>query len=95
MMKYTEQEFAKKDAHCSEQIKRLKEMVELAESESNLTVDGVPEPVSTQWREVAEIALDLANNADWFDRYYYYNDEIKYDDADLNDSSITPLHDYK
>lgn len=95
MMKYTEEEFEKQDAYCTEQIKRLREAVDLAENESNLTIDGVPYPVSAQWREIAQIALDLADTADWFDRYYYYNDEIKDDDAKLDHSNITPLNDYK
>ena len=95
MMKYTEEEFAKQDAYCAEQIKGLKEAVELAENESNLAIDGVPYPVSAQWREIAQIALDLADKADWLDRYYYYNDEIKDNDANLDNGNITPLNDHK
>lgn len=97
-MKYTEEEFEKQDAYCTEQIKRLREAVDLAESESNLTIDGVPYPVSAQWREIAQIALDLADKADWFDRFYYYHDDDEFEDddnTDLDNSNITPLRNYR
>ena len=49
----------------------------LSENESSNLIDGVSYPVSTTWREIAQIALDLADGADWFDRYYKMNDSKK------------------
>jgi len=68
-MKYTEIEFNKQDATYTRQIDTLKKLVECAENESGNLIDGVSYTVSTTWREIAQIALDLADGADWFDRY--------------------------
>lgn len=76
-MKYTEIEFNKQDATYIRQIDTLKKLVECAENESNNLIDGISYPVSTTWREIAQIALDLADGADWFDRYYKMNDSKK------------------
>lgn len=76
-MKYTEFEFNKQDATYTRQIDTLKKLVECAENESSNLIDGVFYPVSTTWREIAQIALDLADGADWFDRYYKMNDSKK------------------
>ena len=40
-------------------------------------VDGVHYPPSLLWRDVATTALELANYADWFDRYDQKNNSRK------------------
>ena len=66
---YNQSEFNKHDKNQEELIKQLKQDIELAENEATVTVDGIYYPVSTIWREVAYLALELADNSDWFDRY--------------------------
>ena len=88
-MKYTEFEFNKQDATYTRQIDTLKKLVECAENESSNLIDCVSYPVSTTWREIAQIALDLADGADWFDRYY------KMDDSKKENNRITLLHNKK
>ena len=66
---YNQAEFNKHDEKQQELIKQLKQNIELAENEATVTIDSIYCPVSTTWREVASIALELAGNADWFDRY--------------------------
>lgn len=66
---YNQSEFNKHDKNQQELINQLKQNIELAENEATVIVDGIYSPVSTTWREVASIALELADNADWFDRY--------------------------
>lgn len=66
---YKQSEFNKHDKKQEELIKQLKQDIELAENEATVTVDGIYYPVSTTWREVASLALELADNSDWFDRY--------------------------
>ena len=80
-MRYTENNFNKKDNEYTNKIKFLKRSTMFAENEGNYNIDGTnsPEgnynidgtsyPVSTIWREVASTALALADLADWFDRY--------------------------
>lgn len=68
-MRYTENNFNKKDNEYTNKIKFLKRSTMFAENESNYNIDGTNYPVSTIWREVAATALALADLADWFDRY--------------------------
>lgn len=68
-MRYTENNFNKKDNEYTNKIKFLKRSTMFAENESNYNIDGTNYPVSTILREVASTALALADLADWFDRY--------------------------
>ena len=68
-MRYTENNFNKKDNEYTNKIKFLKRSTMFVENESNYSIDGTNYPVSTIWREVASTALALADLADWFDRY--------------------------
>lgn len=69
-MKYTDHEFNKHEDRYSNKLNYLKESVTFAENESNYRIDGTLYPTSTIWRDVAKTALELADLADWFDRYY-------------------------
>lgn len=70
-----EHEFAKRDNRMSKDIDTLKALVDNAESQGWTTIDGVTYGASYTWREIAQLALDLADQQEWFDRY-----ENKYED---------------
>lgn len=74
---YTENEFNKKDQECEQLIDKLKDFVEDAENQSLVYVDGVHYPTSLLWRDVAKTALELADLAEWFDRYDQKNNSRK------------------
>lgn len=76
-MEYTENNFNKKDNEYTNKIKILKRSTMFAENESKYNIDGTNYPVSTIWRDVAITALELANYADWFDRYDQKNNSRK------------------
>ncbi|MCM1514674.1 MAG: hypothetical protein NC090_06760 [Anaeroplasma bactoclasticum] len=62
-------EFEKNDKKMSDTIDDLKGLVECAEGQGTTSIDGKTYDTAHVWREVAEIALDLANQQEWFDRY--------------------------
>lgn len=62
-------EFDKRDEKMTQDIKNLKMFIEDAENEGTDTVDGVTYPASHIWREIAQLALDLADQQEWFERY--------------------------
>ena len=64
-----EQEFDKRDKKMSHDIDELKKAVDVAESQGVETIDGVTYDASHIWRDVAQMALDLADQQEWFDRY--------------------------
>ena len=70
-----EHEFAKRDNRMSKDIDTLKALVDNAESQGWTTIDGVTYGASYTWREIAQLALDLADQQEWYDRY-----ENKYED---------------
>lgn len=74
---YTENEFNKKDQECEQLLGKIKKLVEDAENQSIVIIDGVKYPTSLLWRDVATTALELANYADWFDRYDQKNNSRK------------------
>ena len=74
---YTENEFNKKDQECEQLLGKIKKLVADAENQSLVYVDGVHYPPSLLWRDVATTALELANYADWFDRYDQKNNSRK------------------
>lgn len=62
-------EFAKRDNRMSKDIDTLKALVDNAENQGWTTIEGVTYGASLAWREVAQLALDLADQQEWFDRY--------------------------
>lgn len=62
-------EFDERDKKMAKDIKKLKMFIEDAENESTDIVDGVAYPASHIWREIAQLALDLADQQEWFERY--------------------------
>lgn len=70
-MKYTKKEFDKHDKKMMNNVAELEQLVEWAQQDNNsfTEVDGVKYGSAHLWREVAEKALDLANQQEWFDRY--------------------------
>ena len=74
---YTEDEFNKKGEEYEQLVDKLKYLAEDAENQSLVYVDGVHYPPSLLWRDVATTALELANYADWFDRYDQKNNSRK------------------
>lgn len=75
MEKYTDAEFNKRDKEMQKDLTYLKQMLEFAENETNTTIDGVAWDVSYYYREVAQTALELAKEAEWFDRYEELHNE--------------------
>lgn len=63
------QEFEKYDKKMTQDISTLKRLVECAENEAPTIVDGITYPASHGWYEVAQLALDLADQQEWFERY--------------------------
>lgn len=63
------QEFTKRDNRMSKDIDTLKALVDNAENQGWTTIEGVTYGASLAWREVAQLALDLADQQEWFDRY--------------------------
>lgn len=64
-----EREFDKHDKKMSNDISNLKKLVECGENQSCTVIDGVSYSASHTWYEVAQIALSLAEQQEWFDRY--------------------------
>ena len=64
-----EHEYDKRDKQMSRNISNLKKLVECGENQSCSVIDGVSYGTSHTWYEVAQIALSLAEQQEWFDRY--------------------------
>lgn len=64
-----EQEYNKRANQIDKDISTAKALVENAENEGWETIDGVTYGASHTWREIAQIALDLADQQEWFERY--------------------------
>ncbi|PLT11217.1 hypothetical protein CYJ79_05980 [Lactobacillus crispatus] len=60
-------EFDKRDAKMSKDIRTLKELVECAENQGTITLDGVEYGASRAWVEVATLALRLSSEQEWFE----------------------------
>ena len=74
---YTENEWNKKDEEYEKLLDKLKDLVEDAENQSIVIIDGIKYPTSMLWHDIATTALELANYADWFDRYDQKNNSRK------------------
>lgn len=64
-----EHEYDKRDKQMSKDISNLKKLVECGESQTCTIIDSVSYGASHSWYEVAQLALDLAEQQEWFDRY--------------------------
>lgn len=64
-----EQEYNKRANQIDKDISTVKALVENAENEGWETIDGVTYGASHTWREIAQMALDLADQQEWFERY--------------------------
>ena len=64
-----EQEYNKRADQLDKDISTVKALIENAENEGWETIDGVTYGVSHTWREIAQMALDLADQQEWFERY--------------------------
>lgn len=62
-------EFDERDKKMNEDIETLKLLIVNAELEGTEVIDGVTYPVSRTWRKVAQLALDLADQQEWFEHY--------------------------
>lgn len=64
-------EFDKHDKKMMNNVAELEQLVEWAQQDNTAftEIDGVKYGSAHLWREVAEKALDLANQQEWFDRY--------------------------
>lgn len=65
----SKQEFDKYAKKMTQDISTLKRLVECAENEAPTIVDRTTYPASHGWYEVAQLALDLADQQEWFERY--------------------------
>lgn len=74
---YTENEWNKKDEEYEKLLDDLKDLVADAENQSIVIIDGIKYPTSMLWHDIATTALELANYADWFDRYDQKNNSRK------------------
>ena len=68
-------QYEKRDHRMTKDINTLKALVDNAENQGWETIDGVNYGASHTWREVAQLALDLADQQEWFNRYdnKYFN----------------------
>ena len=73
----TENEWNKKDEEHEKLLDKLKDLVEDAENQSIVIIDGIKYPTSMLWHDIATTALELANYADLFDRYDQKNNSRK------------------
>lgn len=73
--KYTDEEFDKHDRKMSTLIDEVKDSLESAENKANLIIDKHAYPTSYIWRDIANLALKLADEEDWFDRYFDRNSD--------------------
>ena len=64
-----EQEYNKRANQIDKDISTVKALVENAENEGWETIDGVTYGASHTWREIAQMALDLADQQEWIERY--------------------------
>ncbi|CAM2875105.1 hypothetical protein [Lactobacillus crispatus] len=64
-----EQEYNKRADQLDKDISTVKALIENAENEGYETIDGVMYGASHTWREIAQMALDLADQQEWIERY--------------------------
>ena len=64
-----EQEYNKRADQLDKDISTVKALIENAENEGYETIDGVMYGASHTWLEIAQMALDLADQQEWIERY--------------------------
>lgn len=67
---YSENEFYEHESTIEMLKKEIKADLENAKNEGNLIIDTVAYPTSYVWRNIAKLALRMADEEDWFDRYF-------------------------
>lgn len=72
---YSEDEFYKHENTVEELKKEIKANLENAENEGNFILDNRAYPTSYVWRDIAQLALRMADEEDWFDRYFDKNSD--------------------
>lgn len=69
-MSLNDEEFDKRDKKMSKDIAEIRKFIDAAEDLEIEVVDGVEYPTAHIWKSVAEKALDLSNQQEWFDNYF-------------------------
>ena len=72
---YSENEFFEHESTVEKLKKEIKADLEKAKNEGNLIMDTVAYPTSYVWRNIAKLALKVADKEDWFDRYFDRNSD--------------------
>ena len=72
----TQKEVRHHKEHIKDTIEHLEFYLDCAKNKNNVDEDGFIQPISYEWRKVAELALDLANESDFFDRYEEIHKEL-------------------
>lgn len=73
----TQEDLNKHNRHIKDTIEQLEFYLDCAKNKNNVDEDGFMQPISYEWRKVAELALDLANESDFFDRYEEVHRELR------------------
>lgn len=73
--KYTKEEFDEHESTVKRLTIEINDCIENAENKGNFILDNRVYSKSYRWRIVAKIALKLADEADWFDRYFDRNSD--------------------
>lgn len=69
-MNLNDKEFDKRDKKMSGDIAEIRKFIDAAEDLGIEIVDGIEYPTAHIWKNVAEKALDLSNQQEWFDEYF-------------------------
>ena len=72
----TQKEVRQHKEHIKLTIEQLEFYLDRAKNKNNVDEDVFMQPISYEWRKVAELALDLANECDFFDRYEDIHKEL-------------------
>lgn len=69
-MNLNDKEFDRRDKKMSGDIAEIRKFIDAAEDLEIEIVDGIEYPTAHIWKTVAEKALDLSNQQEWFDNYF-------------------------
>lgn len=58
----------KREQKIENSIEELKNLEESAESQTDIVINGTSYPASHTWREIAKLALNIADQQEWFER---------------------------
>lgn len=71
--KYTEEEFYEHESTVHALENEISASIEDAKNKGNFILDNRVYTASYTWRVVAKLALRMADEEDWFDRYFDKN----------------------